>query len=401
MAGFQYTALDADGRSVSGVLQADSPRHARTQLRAQGLFPSAVDEVRGPHGAGLRWRRKLPNAELSHLTSQLAALLASGLTLEQSLNALMEQASDPRTNELLSGIREELVAGHSLAAALDRYPGTFPGYYRALVRGGEDSGALPLVLQELSEHLESSHEFQQKTRLALLYPLLVSVVALAIVGGLLTYVVPQLVEVFRHSRQQLPLLTRALIGFSDFARAAWPYIVVAGVGAALATRNLWQRPGPRRRMDAWLLHLPYAGALIVEMNTARFAGTLAILLRGGVPLLRALESARESVTNGVLKQAIEQTIERVRQGESLARALGATQSFPPVLVHMIASGETSGRLEQMLERAGRLQRRALERGLAVFLTLLEPLMILFMGGLVLLIVLAILLPIIELNQLVR
>ncbi len=401
MAAFRYQALDAVGRTVSGVLQADTPRQARTQLRAQGLLPSAVEQVSSKSGERRPWARGISSAELSLVTRQLATLLASGLTMEQSLTALVEEASDAKTREILSGVKAEITAGLSLAAALGMYGESFPDFYQALVHGGEESGALPTVLQHLADYLDARQALKQKTALALLYPTLVTVVAILIVTGLLVYVVPQVVQVFQQSRQSLPLLTRALIGLSDFLRGAWPYLAAALVAAFAAARFLLRRDAPRRRWHAMLLNLPWLGPLIRGVNTSRFASTLAILVGGGVPLLAALASGARVVTNMVMREAIEQAIERVREGSSLARALGATRSFPPLLVHLVASGEMSGKLEPMLERAARLETQALERRLAVFLTLLEPVMILVMGGVVLLIVLAILLPIIEINQLVH
>ncbi len=222
-----------------------------------------------------------------------------------------------------------------------------------------------------------------------------------IVTGLLVYVVPQVVQVFQQSRQSLPLLTRALIALSDFLRASWPYLLALLVGAAAAARMALRRPAARRGWHALLLRMPWLGALVRGVNTSRFASTLAILVGGGVPLLAALDSGARVMSNMVMRAAVERAIERVREGASLARALGETRAFPPLLVHLVASGEASGKLEQMLERAARLETQALERRLGVFLTLLEPVMILVMGGIVLMIVLAILLPIIEINQLVR
>ena len=226
-------------------------------------------------------------------------------------------------------------------------------------------------------------------------------VAVLIVTGLLVYVVPQVVQVFQQSRQGLPLLTRAMIGLSDFLRGAWPYLLVLIGGAVAAARMALRRPDLRRRWHAFLLRMPWLGSLVRGVNTSRFASTLAILVGGGVPLLGALHSGARVMTNMVLAEAVEHAIGRVREGASLARALGETKAFPPLLVHLVASGEASGKLEQMLERAARLETQALERRLAVFLALLEPVMILVMGGVVLMIVLAILLPIIEINQLVQ
>jgi len=401
MEAFQYQALNAAGRTVSGVVQADTPRQARTQLRAQGLLPSALAKVHARERARRPWARGLSAAELSLLTRQMATLLDSGLTMEQVLAALVEEAEAPSTREVLTGVKAEVMAGASLAAALGSYERTFPDFYRALVHGGEESGALPTVLAHLADYLDARQSLRQKTSLALLYPVLVGIVAVAIVTGLLVYVVPQVVQVFQQSRQALPLLTRALIGLSDFLRVAWPYLVAAGAGGAFAVRMVLRRDAPRRRLHALLLRLPWLGPLIRGVDTSRFASTLAILVGGGVPLLAALDSGARVMSNMVMREAIERAIERVREGASLARALGETRVFPPLLVHLVASGEVSGKLEQMLERAARLETQALERRLAVFLTLLEPVMILAMGAAVLLIVLAILLPIIEINQLVR
>ncbi len=399
MEAFRYEALDAAGRAVSGVVQADTPRQARTRLREQGLHPTAVDLVHAR--ARQTWARGLSSDELSLVTRQMATLLGSGLTMEQSLGALIEEAAAPLTREILTGVRTEISGGLSLAAALGVYERSFPDFYRALVHGGEESGALPTVLQHLADYLDARQALKQKTALALLYPLLVTLVAVSIVTGLLMFVVPQIVQVFQQSRQSLPLLTRALIALSGFLHAAWPYIAVAAAAAAVAARLALRRDAPRRRWHALLLRAPWVGTLIRGVNTARFASTLAILVGGGVPLLSALGSCARVMTNMVMREAVDAAIARVREGESLARALGATRVFPPLMVHLVASGELSGKLEQMLGRVAQLEMQALDRRLAVFLTVLEPVMILLMGGVVLLIVLAILLPIIEINQLVR
>jgi general secretion pathway protein F len=401
MTAFHYEALDAAGRTVSGVLQADTPRQARALLRGQGLLPSSIGQVSTRDRARGPWARAISAAELSLTTRQMATLLESGLTIEQALSALTEEAAEPVTREILSGVKAEITAGLSLAGALDAYGDSFPDFYRALVRGGEESGALPTVLQHLADYLDARQALKQKTSLALLYPALVTIVAIAIVTGLMIYVVPQIVQVFQHSRQSLPFLTRALMGLSDFLQHAWPWLVATLVGGLVAARMVLRQESARRAWHALLLRLPGLGPLIRGVNTSRFATTLAILVGGGVPLLAALDSGARVMTNLVLRDAVDRAVERVREGASLARALGETRAFPPLLVHLVASGEVSGKLERMLERAAALETRALERRLAVFLTLLEPAMILVMGGIVLLIVLAVLLPIIQINQLVR
>jgi general secretion pathway protein F len=401
MEAFQYQALNAAGRTLSGVVQADTARQARAQLRAQGLLPSMVKQVHARERAQQVWARGITATELSLVTRQLATLLDSGLTLEQSLNALIEEAADPMTREVLTGVKTEVTSGQSLAGALGAYEKSFPDFYQALVHGGEESGALPTVLQHLADYLDARQALKQKTSLALLYPVLVTIVAIMIVTGLLVYVVPQVVQVFQQSRQSLPLLTRMLIALSDFLRATWPYLLIIIGGGFAAARMALRRDATRRRVHSLLLRTPWLGPLIRGFNTSRFASTLSILIGGGVPLLSALDSGAQVMTNMVLREAVEHAIERVREGASLARALGETRAFPPLLIHLVASGEVSGKLEQMLDRAAHLETQALERRLTVFLTLLEPVMILVMGGIVLLIVLAILLPIIEINQLVH
>jgi len=401
MTAFRYEALDATGRAVSGMLQADTPRHARALLRGQGLLPSVVDPVDLRQRARRPWARGISAVELSLVTRQMATLLDSGLTIEQSLTALIEAVTDPVTRMILSGVKAEVTAGHSFATALGAHEKSFPEVYRALVRGGEESGALPTVLQHLADYLDARQALKQKTTLALLYPALVTLVAIAIVAGLMIYVVPQVVQVFQQSRQAMPLLTRGLIALSGFLQVAWPWLVGAFIGTGVAAHLALRQESFLRAWHALLLRLPGVGPLIRGTETSRFASTLAILVGGGVPLMAALESSAQVITNRVLRDAVGQVAERVREGAGLARALGETRVFPPLLMHLVASGEVSGKLERMLEHAAHLETRALERRLAIFLTVLEPAMILMMGGMVLLIVLAILLPIIEINQLVR
>jgi len=401
MEAFQYQALDSAGRTVSGVVQADTARQARSQLRAQGLLPSTIGPVRARERARQRWARAIKPAELSLVTRQLATLLGSGLTMEQSLNALIESANEPLTRETLTGVKSEVTAGLSLAGALGVYEKSFPDFYRALVHGGEESGALPVVLQHLADYLDARQAMKQKTGLALLYPILVTIVALSIVTGLLVYVVPQVVQVFQQSRQSLPLLTRALIAVSDGLRAAWPYLAALIIGGAFGARAALRRDANRRRWHAFLLGLPWLGPLIRGTNTSRFASTLAITTGSGVPILRALETSRDTLSYVAMRQLVEQASDSVREGASLARSLSAQKHFPPMLVHMIRAGEITGELPAMLDRAASAQESDLERRTLTIAGLLEPMLILAMGVVVLLIVLAVLMPIIEINQLVR
>ena len=401
MAAFRYEAVNSAGRTVSGLVEADTPRHARSRLRSQGLLPSALEPLaeRRPTPGGRRGR--IGASELTLVTRQLATLLESGLTIERALEALIDEAPDPRAREVLTGVKAEIVAGVDLAGALGAYPASFPDFYCALVRGGEQSGALPTVLQHLADHLEARQAMRQKTTLALLYPTLVTVVAVLIVAGLLGYVVPQVVQVFQQSRQALPLTTRALIGASEVLQVAGPWLALVLVLAVVAGRSALRIPDVRKRWHALVLRVPVVGALTRSADSARFAATVGILVGGGVPLVQALDAGASAMTNLVLRDGARNAVALVREGASLARALASVKVFPPMLGHLVASGEASGSLARMLERAARLESQAFDRRLAFLLTLLEPALILAMGVLVLFIVLAILMPIISLNQLVR
>ena len=403
MAGFKFEARDSRGRRQRGVLQADTARQARAALREQGLLPVAVEAL--SEGAvarrGFSWRRGLGAAELSMVTRQLATLLGAGLTVDQTLQALIEQAEGERVRQVFAGVRGEVLAGQTLARALGQYPAAFGELYQNVVKSGEQSGELPGVLLRLADYLEASHALRQKVGLAFVYPAIISVVALLVVVMLVSYVVPQVVGVFENTGQELPWLTRALIATSDFLRAAWPYLLGGAALAAWAATRALRRPRLRHRVHQAWLRLPVVGRLVRTANAARLASTLAILVGSGVPLLAALAAAGGVVHNLPLRQALDETLRRVREGASFSRALAHTKVFPPVLSHLIASGEASGKLGHMLERAATQQTQELQTRVATLTGLLEPLLILVMGALVLLIVLAILLPVMEMNQLVH
>ncbi|WP_374512465.1 type II secretion system inner membrane protein GspF [Niveibacterium sp.] len=400
MAAFQYRAVDADGRNLSGIVEADSARSARSQLRERGLFPLEV-AASGSKKSGLGSTRKLRESELVLLTRQWAALLTSGLTVEQALSALGDQAERDTTRQVLAGVRSEILAGYSLRAALDRHATSFPTIYRASVAAGEKSGELATVMNQLADYLERRDELRRKTLQALIYPAIVAAVALMVVIGLLTYVVPQVVGVFQSSKQTLPWLTRALIVVSDFLRNWGWLLALAIAGGIFGLRQSLREDAVRRKWDTWLLGLPLIGRHLRALDTTRFASTLAILVGSGVPLLAALDAGRQVVVRLPLRDAIGQASDRVREGMSLSRALGATRRFPPLLTHMIASGEATGQLDAMLDRAARLQQGELETRTAVLTSLLEPLLLLMMGGMVLIIVLAVMQPIIEINTLLK
>jgi general secretion pathway protein F len=405
MSGYKYEALAPDGKVRRGVLESDSPRQARARLREQGMLPVEIEAI-APHEAEDRAtrrvrRRRLGATALALLTRQLATLLGAGLTIEQALNALIDQSERDAERQLLAAVRGDVLAGQPLARALGRHPAAFPDVYVTLVDAGERSGRLADVLARLADYTEEREQLRGKVALAFVYPALVTLVAIAVVTGLLVYVVPQVVQVFQNTNQQLPFLTRALIGLSHFLRVYGGFVVIALVAGFVAVRAALAVPAIRARWHARLLGLPIVGALARGLNTARLAATLAILVGSRVPLLTSLRAGAGVVSNLPMKRALEEAAARVQEGASLARSLGASRLFPPLMVHMIASGEASGRLAEMLDRTATQTTRELERRIAAFVALLEPLLILAMGAIVLAIVLAILLPIFELNQIVR
>ena len=406
MAAFRYEALNDTGQVSHGVVEADALRQARARVREMGLMVVAVNAVTQETldaGDGQRWRlrRGTSSAQLSMLTRQLASLLDAGLTLEQAFTALIEQSENETVRQVLAGVRAELLAGHTLAQALGQYERVFPDIYRALVKAGEASGELSHVMLRLADYTESRQALRQKVGLAFVYPAIVTLVALLVVTGLLVYVVPQVVSVFQRSHQTLPLLTRLLIGLSSLLQESGFYLLGALAGAGLAAHALLRREEIRYRWHLRVLRLPLIGRLVRGINTARMASTLAILAGSGVPLLVSLQAATGVVSNLPMRRALEDASKKVREGVGLSRALAASGLFPPILVHLIASGEASGRLDTMLERAATQQEQEIGNYTSVLTSLLEPLLILVMGAVVLAIVLAILMPIIEMNQLVR
>jgi general secretion pathway protein F len=400
MTAFRYRAVDANGRELDGILEADTQRQIRSQLRERGLFPVDVAPVSERGNTRIR-RQRLSNADLTLLTRQWATLIAAGLTIEQTLSAAIDQSESASTRQLIAGIRNEITAGHSLSEALNRYPTVFPPIYRALIRSGEKSGELEQILLRLADYLENRHALRQKILQALLYPALVTLVALGVIGGMMAFVVPQVVGVFRHSKQALPFLTQALVWISDFLRIAGPWLLLAGVLGLIGGLRLLRHEATRRRFHRSVLQVPILGRLLRTLDSARFAQTLSILVGGGVPLLNALEAGRDVMLLLPLRDSVDNAIGRVREGSGLARALSQDKQLPPLLLHLIASGEASGELGPMLERAAKQQQDEVSNRTALLVGILEPLLILAMGGIVLLIVLAVLQPIIEINQLVR
>jgi general secretion pathway protein F len=400
--GFRYQAYNVEGKLHKGVLEADSARQARSLLRDQGLTPYKVEVIAANDPAGgARFRPvSLSGTELTQLTRGLASLLEAGLTVEQAFNALIEQAENERTRQVLAALRGEVIAGNTVAKALAAFPNVFPELYRTLVAAGETSGQLPRVLARLADYLEERAQLRARLSLALIYPVIVLVVALLVVGALLVYVLPQVVQVFQHAHQQLPLLTRALIAISGFLQATWWAWLALFAIASVALRAALKRPASRAAIHRMLWRAPAVGKVLRSLDSARLAATLSILVGSRVPILHSLEAGTGVMTLVPMREALTTAARGVREGMPLARALQATGAFPPVMVHLIASGETSGRLDESLERAARQQQNDIATRLAAFAALFEPLMIVFMGGAVLAIVLAILLPIFQLNQLI-
>ena len=399
MSAFRFEAVDVQGRMRQGLIDAENPRAVRDLLRADGLTPTAIDAA--PERGNRLQRVRLPAVSLALFTRQLASLVQSGMPLDQALVAVSEQADDVQVANIINAIRVNVMAGESLPAALSRFPRTFTPLYRGLIGAGTETGRLPEVLLRLADYLDARLALRQKFIVALIYPALVTVIALGVIAILVTYVVPQVVSVYQQSRQTLPLLTQALIATSAFFRATgWLWLAAIAIGA-FAFAMAWKRPPARARIHATLLRVPGVGRLAASLDTARYASTLAILVGSGAPLLRSLDAATEVVRMIPLALAARAACALVREGVSLSRALKEQKAFPPVLIHLIANGEQSGALAPMLERAaGELERDA-ERRLAWIAALIQPTLIVAMGGIVLVLVLAVMLPIVTMNQLVR
>lgn len=404
MPAFEYLALDTTGRRHKGVLEADSARQIRGQLRERGLTPLSVEEVRKREARALvsfAFKRGISTTDLALITRQLATLMRSALPVEEALRVASQQNEKPRLRNMLMGVRGRVLEGHTLAHALDDFPHVFPPLFRATVAAGEQSGHLDLVLERLADYTESHQQLRQKLSLALIYPAILTAVALTIVIGLLTYVVPQVVQVFENIGQKLPVLTRALIALSNFLREYGLLLGLALLVGGVSVHLLLHRPAARFRFHQLLLALPLIGRLVRGVNAARFARTFSILTASSVPVLEGLRISAEVISNLPMRRAVEEAAIRVREGASLNKSLEQTRLFPPMLINLIASGEASGNLGDMLERAATSQEREMETLMAALMGLFEPLLIVAMGAIVLVIVLAILLPIFDLNQLVK
>jgi general secretion pathway protein F len=405
MGAFEYTALDSQGRERKGLIEGDTAKHVRQLLRDKQLLPMDIQETAQQEQKQSRrrpfMRRGLSSLDLALLTRQLATLLRSGLPLEETLQAVAEQTEKPRVQRIILGVRSKVVEGHPLADGLRDFPQAFPEIYRATVSAGEQSGKLDQVLERLSDYTESRQVMGQQVSNALVYPVVLLVLSFAIVSFLLAYVVPQVVAVFESSNQALPLATRILIGMSDVIRHYWVYALIVLSLAAWGFSRWLKSPEARMRFDRFLLRLPVLGKLIRGLNTGRFSRTFSILTASAVPVLEALRISAEVVTNTPMKRAVEEAALRVREGAPIGKSLAARKLFPPMMIHLISSGESSGELEKMLERAATNQEREMDGLLSNMTNLLGPVMVVLMGGIVMFIVIALLLPIFQLNDLVK
>ncbi|KPA92036.1 type II secretion system protein F [Pseudomonas asplenii] len=400
---YRFEAADAQGKIESGHLEADSQGAAMATLRGRGLTALSLRAESSDSGetAGGLFSAKLSDNDLAWATRQLASLLGASLPLEAALSATVEQAEKKHIAQTLSAVRTDVRGGMRLADALSRRPRDFPEIYRALIAAGEESGDLALVMERLADYIEERNNLRGKVLTAFIYPAVVGLVSVGIVIFLLSYVVPQVVSAFSQARQDLPGLTLVMLNASDFIRE-WGALCFAGLAGAFWGWRLYLRqPTARLGWHSRILRLPMIGRFVLGLNTARFASTLAILGGAGVPLLRALEAARQTVSNDRLSLSVSEATARVREGVNLAAALKVEKVFPPLLIHLIASGEKTGALPPMLERAAQTLSLDIERRAMGMTALLEPLMIVVMGGVVLVIVMAVLLPIIEINQLVQ
>ena len=406
MAAYEYAALNAQGRQEKGLIEADTPRQARQLLRDRGLSPLEITEV--AEGSSIsksnlfqRGGGGISATELSLFTRQLATLSRSGLPLDEALTAVADQSESKRISRIALGVRAGVIEGNTLANSLNQFPKVFPPLFRATIEAGEQSGKLDHILERLAEYVERRQIMQSKMMLAAFYPIILTVVAIGVVTALLTYVVPQVVQVFQDINAELPILTRGLIAISDFLRDWGIYLIIVIAAGFFMFFRMLKNDAFKRRVHAFQLRLPLIGRLTRGANTGRFTRTLGILFGSGVPILDAMRIGTQVVTNLPMRDAIEQAAIKVREGAPLSRSLGASKLFPPISVHLIASGESSGRLGDMLDRAAENQEREVETLVAALMGVFEPILILTMGAVVLLIVLAILLPIFDLNQLVK
>ena len=403
MGAFDYKAVDATGKQAQGVLEGDNARQVRQLLRERHLLPLEVTEVveKEKKRRKLSFRRGISAADLALFTRQLATLVRAGLPLEEALRAVSQQTEKSRVSSILMGVRSRLMEGHPLAIGMADFPQAFPEMYRATVAAGEQSGHLDMVLERLADYTESRQILRQKLSSAAIYPIVLSVMAIMIVTGMLVFVVPKIVGIFEDSNQKLPFLTTALITVSHLIRDYGLLGLAAIAGGVFAFKRWLRQKSARRRVHGFLLRLPLVARLVRGFNNARFTRTLSILSGSGVPVLESMRIAGSVIANLPMWEAVEEATMRVREGASISQSLATRGLFPPMTVHLIARGEASGKLDEMLERAAENQERELDGLIGAMLSILEPALIIVMAIFVFIIVIAILLPIFELQQIIQ
>lgn len=404
MAAFSYVALARDGKQSKGVMEADSVRHVRQLLRDQSLLPLDVQTAAqngnaSSSGGGFSWGRpSFSVADLALITRQLSTLVQAGIPLEEALGTIAKQSEKARVSSVMMAVRAKVLEGYTLADAMAEFPGGFNELYRSTVAAGESAGHLDAVLDKLADYTESSQASRQKIQMAMIYPAILLIMAIAVVAGLMIAVVPDVVKVFNTQGATLPWITRAMISCSDFLVNSWLLLLIGILVVVLAFRAALKQEGFRLAWHRALLSWPLVGKLVRGTNTAQFASTLSIMTASGVPLVESLKIAGKVLSNTWLRRHVEAATQQVQEGASLNRALAKGSYFPPMMLHMIASGEQSGELDQMLERTAVSQQRDLEALIGIMLGILEPVMLMLMGFCVFVIVLAILLPIVQLNS---
>ncbi|WP_281647534.1 type II secretion system inner membrane protein GspF [Parendozoicomonas sp. Alg238-R29] len=405
MAAFEYTALNEAGKQQRGTLEADSARQIRQVLRDKSWTPLSVEEVannkktRSESSSVFSFGGGLSASQLALITRQLATLVQAAMPIEEALQAVAEQQESRRTRNAVLAIRSKVLEGYTLAQSLDNFPGYFPQMYRATVAAGEHAGYLDKVLNRLADYTEQRMQSRQKVQLAMLYPVILMLAAVGIVSFLLGYVVPDVIKVFIEGGQELPALTRFLIATSEGFQAWWPWLLLGGIAAFFGIRYILSKKSARLVWHRKILSMPIIGRFSRALNTAQFASTLSILTRSGVSLVDALAIAAQVVSNDAMKASVIVVAKKVSEGASLHKALKDTSLFPPLMMHMIASGEATGELDNMLERTANNQQMELENRVSMLVGIFEPLMLVVMGGIVMVIVLAILLPILSMDSL--
>ncbi|CAD9195265.1 type II secretion system inner membrane protein GspF [Acinetobacter bohemicus] len=401
MPAYQFTAIDASGKQQKGVLEGDSARQIRQQLRDKSLIPVTVDPVeqKDKHRSERWLQKKVTAYDLALFTRQLSVLVAAAIPLEEALRAVGKQSEKAHVQNLLMSVRSKVMEGHSLANALQQ-AGRLPDLYIATIAAGERSGHLDLILDQLSDYTENRFAMQKKVQGAMIYPIILMLMSFAIVMGLMTYVVPDIVKTFDQSKDALPWITVALMKASDFIRVAWPFLLVAGVVGFITLVRFLRTSAGHYAFDRLTLKLPLFGKLSRGINAARFASTLSILTKSGVPLVDALKIGAAVSNNWVIRDSVNLAAEKVTEGGNLATQLERSGYFPPMMVQMIKSGEASGELDRMLERASTMQDREVTTLISTLLALLEPLMLVVMASIVLVIVIAVMLPIVNMNNMI-